>query len=754
MRAITSATSARAGLDVPLETKLHAPTTREGWVDRPELIQYLASAAARLVLVDAPAGFGKTTLVAQWRSSALDGRPFAWVSLDSGDNDPSRLWWHVVCALQRASPEFVSSEILTALRAKVPDLAGTVLPMLVNGLAALDEPVVLVLDDYHVISDRGCHDQVAFLLLHLPLSAQMVVITRADPPLPLARLRAAGELAEIRARELRFTPPEAAALVYAVCAVELSEPDLASLVERTEGWPAGVYLAALSLRGNASPSVFVHQFTGDNRFIVDFLAEEVLSRQPDEVRRFLTRTAILSRFCAPLCDAVVGSANAAEIIDTLERENLFVVPLDETRRWFRYHHLFAQVLRSQLARAEPDVVPELHARASGWHRLSGSAEEAITHAQAAGDLSGAVDLIAQHWFAYVDSGRVATVRGWMRSLGDEQIAASPLAAHCAAWAAALSGEQESARRWLPVLDTGYFEGPLPDGMQSLQSSAALLRAVFGFDGIGSMCEAGATAVKLECDPASPWYALARAAFGAGLYYSGELEQATAQAEEARLSHASISLVRMMTFAVLALIAVEQGRIAQAEELATTARDIVSDPELGLSTTPQSSFAYTATGAVYAWQGRLAEAQGEFEHALRARRRWVGISPWPTVEILLRLAPVAAELGDLPTATALLDEARQVLIGLPDGADIQLARLERLERRAVGSSRAALLAEPLTERERAVLRLLRGPLSLREIGHELYLSLNTIKTHTRAIYRKLGVSDRQDAVAKGRELGLL
>jgi LuxR family transcriptional regulator, maltose regulon positive regulatory protein len=754
VRAITSATSARAGLDVPLETKLHAPTAREGWVERPELIQYLASAAARLVLVDAPAGFGKTTLVAQWRASTLDGRPFAWVSLDSGDNDPARLWWHVVSALQRASPEFVSSEIVTALRAKVPDLAGTVLPMLVNELAALDEPVVLVLDDYHVISERGCHDQVAFLLLHLPLSAQMVVITRADPPLPLARLRAAGELTEVRARELRFTPPEAAALVYAVCAVELSEPDLASLVERTEGWPAGVYLAALSLRGHASPSAFVHQFTGDNRFIVDFLAEEVLSRQPDEVRRFLTRTAILSRFCAPLCDAVVGSANAAEIIDTLERENLFVVPLDETRRWFRYHHLFAQVLRSQLARAEPDIAPELHARASAWHRLSGSAEEAITHAQAARDLSGAVGLIAQHWFAYADSGRIATVRGWIRSLGDEQIAASPLAAHCAAWAAALSGERESARRWLPVLDTGHVEGPLPDGMQSLQSSAALLRAVFGFDGIVSMREAGATAVKLECDPASPWYALARTAFGAALYYSGELEQAAAQAEEARLSHASISLVRMMTFAVLALIAIEQGRIAQAEELARTARDIVSDPELGLSTTPQSSLAYTATGAVYAWQGRLAEAQGEFEHALRSRRRWVGISPWPTVEILLRLAPVAAELGDLPAATALLDEVRQVLTRLPDGADAQLARLDRLDRRLVGQSRAALLAEPLTERERAVLRLLRGPLSLREIGHELYLSLNTIKTHTRAIYRKLGVSDRQDAVAKGRELGLL
>jgi len=342
----------------------------------------------------------------------------------------------------------------------------------------------------------------------------------------------------------------------------------------------------------------------------------------------------------------------------------------------------------------------------------------------------------------------------MRSLGDDQIAANPLAAHCAAWAAALSGEQESVRRWLPMLDTGHLERPLPDGMQSLKSSAALLRAVFGFDGIGPMREAGAMAVKLESDPTSPWYALARTAFGAALYYSGELDQAAAQAEEARLSHESISLVRMLTFAVMSLIAVEEGRLAQAEELAHTARDIVTDPELGLSTAPQSSLAYTAAGAVYARRGQLAEATSEFEHALRCRRRWVGISPWPTVEILLRLAPVLAELDDLPGATALLDEARQLLTWLPDGADAQLTRLARLDRQLAGQSRAGSLAEPLTERERAVLQLLRGPLSLREIGHELYLSLNTIKTHTRAIYRKLGVSDRQDAVAKGRELDLL
>ena len=385
----------RASIGALIETKLHAPAVRKEWVQREELVGYLAGcASSRLVLVAAPAGFGKTTAVAQWRASMIEDRRFAWVSLDRGDDDPARLWWHVVSALQRACPEFGGEDVLRALRAQVPDIPGKVLPSLVNELAALRAPVVLVLDDYHVISEPSCHDQVAFLLSHLPATVQLVLVTRADPPLPLARLRAAGEMAEVRAPELRFAPAQAAALVRTVAAVDLSEPDLADLVERTEGWPAGVYLAALSLHGHSSPGAFVRQFTGDNRFIVDFLAEEVLSRQPAEIRQFLTRTAVLDRFCAPLCDAVTGSANAAEIIDVIERDNLFLVPLDDNRQWYRYHHLFAQVLRGQLARTEPAIVPALHQRASAWHRQSGSAEEAIDHALAAGDVAAAVDLIA------------------------------------------------------------------------------------------------------------------------------------------------------------------------------------------------------------------------------------------------------------------------------------------------------------------------------------------------------------------------
>jgi LuxR family maltose regulon positive regulatory protein len=750
----------------PIEAKLHGPVERPEWVARPELVGYLAGATARLVLVDAPAGFGKTTLVAQWRSSAAESRPFAWLSLDPGDNDPGRLWWHVVSALGRACPKLDTDEILSALLVQVPDIAGTFLPLLLSELAALPGPVVLVLDDYHMLSDRSCHDQVAFLLLHLPPTVQLVLISRVDPPLSLARLRGCGDMVEIRARELHFGPGQAAELVATVAGIELSEPELAGLVDRTEGWPAGVYLAALSLRGHPSPGSFIRQFSGDSRFVVDFLAEDVLSQQPAEIRHFLAQTAILGRFCAPLCDAVTGAANSAEIIDILIRDNLFVVPLDDSGQWFRYHHLFAQALRRELARTEPDLVPALHERASRWHRASGSAAEAISHARAAGDVAGAVDLMARNWYSYVDSGQEATVRGWLSSLGPTVVGAYPLAAHCAAWAAALSGDRESLRRWLPIVEAAGDGGVLPDGIQSLQSSAALLQGSFGFEGIGSMREGAARAVRLETNPASPWHALARSTYAAALYWSGELDAAAAQALAASSGTGSIALIRMVGFAILSLIAVDQGDLDQAGRQARAAREIVTAAGSGLGEVPQSSIAFTAAGAAAAGRGHLAEARAEFERALRIRRRHPGISSWFTLELLLRLAPVLLDTGDGPGAVALLSEARLLLTSSPDGAGAQLARLERVETRLAGSLRLAgvprlaaeprgtVATEPLTDREATVLRLLRGSLSMREIAQELYLSQNTVKTHARAIYRKLGVSTRHEAIARAREIDIL
>ena len=748
---IPALASARVGLEVPVETKFHAPNVRPEWVQRPALVQRLADANARLVLVDAPAGFGKTVAVAQWRASAIENRPFAWVSLDQGDNDPGRLWWHLVCALQRAIPEIGTEEILSALRQQVAEVTGIVLPILVNELAALQTPVVVVLDDYHVIQEPACHQQIEFLLDHLPPLVQLVLVTRADPPLSLGRLRAAAAMVEIRARDLRFTADQAATLVQAVADVQLSEPDLAVLVQRTEGWPAGVYLAALSLRGHPCPHTFVHQFTGENRFVLDFLAEEVLSRLSRKVRQFLARTSVLSRFCAPLCDAVTGTGNSVEILDILERENLFIVPLDDTRQWFRYHHLFAQVLRSQLARTEPEVVPALHRRASAWHHRHGSADEAISHAIAAGDLALATDLIANYWFAYADSGQVATVHEWLRSLGDDQIAASPVAAHCAAWAAALSGDRQSARRWLPVIDAGQHDGRLPDGMRSLRFSAALLRGVYGFEGLRGMRDSAATAAELEDDPASPWYALAKAAFGFSLYMSAEPKLAAGPLEEAARNKAALPLTQIVAMSTLALIEAETGVLARARELAQAARTLAQRDDL--RRTPSASLARVAAGAVYAAEGRVSEARAELEQALLSRRRIADSSPWPTLKATLLLAQVLLGAGDQADAAVRVNEAKVILGALPDGAGAHWAQVAALERRLASPRHAAPHAEPLTEREVAVLRLLGSSLSLREIGQELFVSANTVKTHTQAIYRKLGVSARHDAVVRGNQRGI-
>ncbi len=753
VRAAEASVSLGSGIDVLVETKLHAPHAHTEWVERPELMLVLDNSRARLILVGAPAGYGKTTLLAQWGAAAAASRQFAWVSLDSADDDPVRLWRHVITALHRAFPDLGAEEILRPLHRPVPDVSEA-LSRLVNGLTALGMPVVIILDDYHVIKERRCHDQVEFLLRHLPAAVQVVLSTRADPLLPLGRLRAAGDMAEIRMQDLQFTSEEAGVLIQRVASVSLSARDLSDLVQRAEGWPAGIYLAALSLRDHPAPSDFTRDFAGSNRHIMDFLVEDVLSRQPLSVQQFLMRTAILGRFTAPLCDAVAETTNAQAILEMLEGENLFLIALDTNRGWFRYHHLFAQVLLAQLARAEPGSIPALHQRASSWHLEHGSVDEAMDHALAAGDTGRSVGIMAKHWYRYVDAGLMATVRRWLRSLGDDQVSASPLAAHCSAWIGALTGEGGAVRRWLPVIAAAGDDGPLPDGIRSLRSSAALLEGTFGFEGVGLMRKSAAEAVELEANPASPWYTVARSSYGIALYLSGDLEAAARQLEQALVNDPSLELVRLTSFAWMSLVAVEQGRLGRAEQLAHAARDLVADEATGLSSTPQATLAPMAVGAVLAGQGQFQEARNELAGALRSRRRWPGISPWPNVDILLRLAPVLLEPGDPSGAAALAGETRDVLRLLPDGAEAQLGRLDRLERRLARLPRARGPAEPLTEREQAVLQLLRGTLSLREIDQELYVSQNTVKSHARAIYRKLAVSTRQEAIERGRELEIL
>ena len=439
-----------------LETKLYAPAWRPGLVSRPRLSGRLTrGAASKLTLVSAPAGFGKSTLLAEWLAAVPAGaRSAAWLSLDPGDNHPTAFWAYLIAALRTAAPG-VGAGALALLRSPQPPPIETVLAPLLNELGAVAHDVVLVLDDYHVVDAREIQDGMAFLLDHLPPRLHLVLAGRADPALPLARLRARGELVEVRAADLRFTPEEAAAYLNDTMGLALTARDVAALEGRTEGWIAALQLAALSLRGRDDAAGFVAGFAGDDRYIVDYLVEEVLQRQPERVRSFLLQTAVLDRLSGPLCDAVTGQDGGKPMLEALDRGNLFVVPLDDRRRWYRYHHLFADVLRARLADELPDRVPALHRRASAWYEQHGEASEAIRHALAAGDSPRAADLVELAAPAMFRSWQEATLLGWLRALPDELLRSRPVLSNAYAGVLLTSGQLEGvearlrdAERWL------------------------------------------------------------------------------------------------------------------------------------------------------------------------------------------------------------------------------------------------------------------------------------------------------------------
>jgi LuxR family maltose regulon positive regulatory protein len=420
------------------------------------------------MLVSAPAGFGKTTLLTEWLAAGpagpADERLAAWLSLDRGDNDPVTFWTYVINALRTAAPG-VGESALALLQAPQPPPIETVLTVLLNDLGALAADTVLVLDDYHVVDARDVQDGMAFLLDHLPAGLHVVIASRTDPALPLARLRARGELAETRAAELRFTPDEAAAYLNGMMGLQLTAQDVAALEGRTEGWIAALQLAALSMQGRDDVAGFIAGFAGDDRYVVDYLAEEVLQRQPEHVQHFLLQTSILGRLSGPLCDAVTGQGGGKAMLAALDRGNLFLVPLDDRRRWYRYHHLFADVLQARLLDEQPGQVPDLHRRASAWYQQNGEPSEAIGHALAARDFERAADLVELAIPAMRRTRQEATVRGWLKALPDEAVRARPVLSVAFAGALLAVGELtgvesrlRDAEQWLDAA-IAIREGP-------------------------------------------------------------------------------------------------------------------------------------------------------------------------------------------------------------------------------------------------------------------------------------------------------
>jgi len=433
-----------------LATKLYIPPLRPGIVPRPRLIELMNDGVVkggRLTLISASAGFGKTTLVSEWVADC--GRPVAWLSLDEADNDPVRFISYLIAALQSIKAGIGESP-LAALHASQhqPPSNEAILTALINEVATASNDFLFVLDDYHVIDSKSVDETLSFLVERLPPQMHLVIATREDPSLPLPRLRVRGQLTELRAADLRFTPAETAEFLNQSMGLNLSEEDVAVLESRTEGWIAGLQLAALSMQGHQDTASFIKSFTGSHRFVLDYLVEEALQRQPEPIRNFLLQTSILDRFCASLCNAVTGRQDGKEMLDVLERSNLFLIPLDDKRQWYRYHRLFADVLQTYLMESQPDRVLGLHSRASTWYEQNGLRSDAIRQALAAREFARAADLIELAFPVINRERQFATLLGWLKALPDELVRVRPVLCYAYALASMACGENNAVEPWL------------------------------------------------------------------------------------------------------------------------------------------------------------------------------------------------------------------------------------------------------------------------------------------------------------------
>ncbi len=738
---------------VLLAAKSAPPAIRAQLIERVALIEILsAEPARRLTLLSAPAGWGKTTLLAQWVSGADDRRRRGWLSLDSSDNDPARFWACAIAALDKASPG-VAPRALELINMGA-DPQQVVLPTLLDELAAIDYQIALIVDDYHLVENRTVHEQVAFVVKRMPQTFRLVIATRSDPMLPLARLRARGELLELRAEELRFQVGEAADLLDGALGLELTDSQVQMLFRRTEGWAAGLYLAGLSLAGRTDAAAFIQTFAGDNRHIVDYLIAEVLDGQPPHIRTFLLRTSLLGRVSGTLCDAVLQTNDSASMLEAIERHNLFLLPLDVSRRWYRYHQLFADLLRNELHCSEPDLIPSLHQRASAWFAGEGLTDEAVHHLVAAGDMQGAAELVADSWATAFNLGRLSTVSGWLDVLPAETVSGNPRLSLARAWVALDSGHLDEAGCWIQAVQAACAGGTTD--VDNIGAKVVVLRAVHRFRSgdLPSALDTARRAISLDLGDAPVGGPIAYCVYGAALYFSGNTHEAkgafrTAVSLAEKLGNL---LAHRYALGYLAMIAAHQGQLAAAEELIRRAtgsgRDLADDEHF------VDMMVSLATAIILDMRRDAAAAAEAADMAVGLARRGAGILE--VANALLARAEILGHLGEYPQRQACRNEAAMLLWHCTDAGIVArpLTALQRSTGVEVGARKQAdTVAEKLTAKEHEVLGLLATRLSRREIGQRLYVSLNTVKTHQRALYRKLGVENRHAAVTRARELGL-
>ncbi|MGB3295746.1 MAG: LuxR C-terminal-related transcriptional regulator [Phormidesmis sp.] len=662
-----------------LETKLYPPQWSADLVSRPRLIDHIHP-QRKLTLVSAPAGFGKTTLLAEW-IAAVPTRPVAWVSLDQSDNDPAVYWTYLITALRKIQPD-LGERSLALLQSPQPPPIESVLMTLLNELTTVEDDIVLILDDYHVISTQAIHDGIGFLLSHLPPQVHLIIASRADPPLPLARLRSHKELTELRVSDLRFTPNEAAAFLNQVMELEISAEDVSALEQRTEGWIAGLQLAALSLQGREDAADFVAAFSGDDRYIVDYLLEEVLQRQPDRIRHFLLQTAILERLSGSLCNAVTDQTDGQEMLETLERGNLFIIPLDNKRQWYRYHHLFADVLQAHALMEWPEQIPSLHGRASDWCEQNGSFSDAIRHVLAAQDFERAAGLIEQVWPTMRRRQRQTTVLSWITSLPDALIRNRPVLSIAYALVLLNDGQLDAVESRLQdaerclgadiAVDSAADSEPLAVGsvvtddaqLQSLPASIANARA-YRSQALGDVSSTVTYAQQaLELLPEDEEYERGTTAALLGLAYwtSGRPEAGYHSFAEGLAIFKQMGLPQMAIGGtlILAQMSMAQGRLHRAIDICEQSLQLAT--EQGGPVLPGTPELYLALSEVRYEQGDLAAAS-QLLLSGETLRRQASLSGaaylWWVVQARLK----AAE-GDLKTALDQLHEAERLYARTP------------------------------------------------------------------------------------------
>ena len=749
----SSAEVAGTDLVAPLlKTKLEAPGCPR-LLARENLIEALSEGLSLpLTLVYGPAGSGKTMLVAQWRASAREELPVAWLSLDADDNDPARFWIYVIEALRSVLPGF-GEAALAMLRAPGIALLDSAIPELINELVDVPGQSALVLDDYHAIDDERIHEGMASLLEHLPNTLRILITSRVEPALGIGTLRARGQLNEIDAARLRFSRSEAESLLNDVHGLGLPAEVVGRLHERTEGWGAGLYLAVLSMRGREDVSTFIESFAGSDRRVVDYLGAEVLAELPDEEVAFLLHTGVLDRFCAPLCDAVSGAQDSRAMLDRIERSNYFVIPLDPSHDWYRYHHLFGELLRHELERRQPESVAKLHRRAGRWFLDAGLVCDAIGHLTAAGELAEVSELISTHWLPFTNVGQRATVARWLEALPRDHILSDGRLCLARARTASVVGNRDEMLRWLNLADEAPRYNPRNDAWLGEQATA--LRAT-AWEQLGDMRKSKELAARLAPLDGKPfWHSLAASNLGAAAHWLDDDAEAVKLLDTAlALNRDRIAMVSVFGLGQLALIAADRGDWRACAAHVDAGFDLVR--RRGLEEYWQCSLAHVAHGRLLHHDRRLSEARSELERAAALARRGVGLVE--LAYVLVTLAELLRELGDRRAARELVLEARELLSSAPEPGTL----VARLVAQAEGRLRLVLHAsgarsavtDELTAREQAVLLLLPSGLSAREIGSELGVSRDTIKTHTRSIYRKLGASSRRGAVARARELELL